>query len=623
MNNSLREKLSYLLNSNILALLILDCILLPLALYTAVWLRLGTYWDHRLDSSLWVFYCVPLWTIPILLNFGLYRAIIKFVDERMVYIVFTGVTASVGVLALIIYLIGNHAFPRSAFFIYWSFATLYIGGSRLILRAVLRGIGDKPNSKKVVIYGAGIVGVQLATYLSHGNEYVPMFFIDDDEDKWYKTIRGLKVYPPNEIIKLSRQYQIDEVLLAIPSVPLSRRREIVADMEKNSIYVKTLPKIDSLIDGKVKFSAIEDVAIEDLLGRLPVSPNENLMAKNIANKAVMVTGAGGSIGSELCRQIARLYPECLVLFEASEFALYTIEQEMRSKFSYLKIIPILGNVNNQKLVESIISSYGIKTIYHAAAYKHVPLVEACPLSGIENNSIGTYTVAKASLKLNVENMVLISTDKAVRPTNVMGTTKRFAELIMQAFASISKTTVFSMVRFGNVLGSSGSVVPLFKRQIRENGPITVTHPEIIRYFMTIPEAVNLVIQAGNMATGGEVFVLDMGEPVKIVDLAKKMIYLSGLTIKDEENPHGDIEIKFTGLRPGEKLYEELLIGDNPVKTDHTRIMKANEKFIELSDLEENILAIQNYMNENNVIDAVTLLSKIVPESKINLANKIC
>ncbi|MDD3267382.1 MAG: nucleoside-diphosphate sugar epimerase/dehydratase [Burkholderiales bacterium] len=616
--NKLSDKFSYLLNSNILALLLLDCILLPLALYTAIWLRLGASWDPRLNSCIWIFYCLPIWTVPLLLNLGLYRAIIKFVDDKIVYIVCYGVTVSVAILALVVHLTGNLAFPRSAFFIYWSFATLYIGGSRLLLRAFLRKIGYKNDAKSVAIYGAGVVGAQLATYLYHGNEYAPLFFIDDDSSKWYKTIRGLKVYPPDKLLKLKQKHLIDEVLLAIPSVPLSRRREIITNLENNTIYVKTLPKIDSLINGKVKFSDIEDVAIEDLLGRVSVAPDNNLMAKNIAQKSVMVTGAGGSIGSELCRQIANLYPEKLVLFESSEFALYTIEQEMRAIFPYLNIIPILGSVTNSKLVETILKNHSVKTIYHAAAYKHVPLVESCPLSGIENNSIGTYVVAKAAFALNIENMVLISTDKAVRPTNVMGASKRFAELIMQAFASQSKTTIFSMVRFGNVLGSSGSVVPLFKRQIQNGGPITVTHPEIIRYFMTIPEAVNLVIQAGNMACGGEGFVLDMGEPVKIVDLARKMIYLSGLTVKDIENPLGDIEIKFTGLRPGEKLYEELLIGDNPNVTEHERIMKANESYIAFNELELSIANMRTYIEGNNSNEALILLSTLVPESKLNI-----
>lgn len=609
----IKDKIAYLFHWKILGVLLLDCILLPLALYTAVWLRLGAEWDHRIDQYMWLFYCVPLWTIPILVHLGLYRAIIRFLDVKVVYIVCVGVSLSVLALSLLIYFSHALAFPRTAVIIYWSFATVYIGGSRLILRGLLRKIGYNGNSSTVAIYGAGIAGVQLATYLIHGNEYSPMFFIDDDESKWNSTIRGIKVYSPTELGKLSKIYKIDVVLLAIPSAPLSRRREIIADLEKKSIYIKTLPKFDAIISGKVKFSDIEDVDIEDLLGRLPVAPNMELLTKNIVGKSVLVTGAGGSIGSELCRQIANLKPERLVILDSSEFALYSIEQELRNRFGYLSLSVVLGNVTNEKLVADVLRRYKIKTIYHAAAYKHVPMVEHSPLSGIDNNSIGTYVVAKEAVNAKVDNMVLISTDKAVRPTNVMGATKRFAELILQGFADVSNHTIFNMVRFGNVLGSSGSVVPLFKRQIKAGGPITVTHPDIIRYFMTIPEAVHLVIQAGNMARGGEVFVLDMGEPVKITDLARKMIYLSGLTVKDAENQDGDIEIKYTGLRPGEKLYEELLIGDNPDQTEHERVMKANEKFIHMDVLEQKVAFMRLLIEENNAQGALDLLQELVPE----------
>lgn len=609
----IKDKVAYLFHWKILAVLLLDCVLLPLALFTAVWLRLGADWDHRIDHYMWIFFSLPLWTVPVLINLGLYRAILKFVDDKVVYIVFIGVTTSVFILSALIHFSNALAFPRTAIVIYWLFAMVYIGGSRFVLRGLLRKIGYNVNTKPVAIYGAGIAGVQLATYLIHGNEFSPMFFIDDDENKWDKTIRGIKVYSPSSLLHLSNVHKIEEVLLAIPSAPLARRREIIANLEKNSIYVKTLPKIDSIISGKVKISDIEDVDIEDLLGRLPVSPNTDLLTKNIVGKSVLVTGAGGSIGSELCRQIANLRPERLVILDSSEFALYTIEQELRGKFGYISLSTILGSVTNNKLIEEVLRKYHIKTIYHAAAYKHVPIVESCPLSGLENNALGTYIVARAAINARVDNMVLISTDKAVRPTNVMGATKRLAELTLQALASISEHTVFNMVRFGNVLGSSGSVVPLFKKQIKVGGPITVTHPDIIRYFMTIPEAVHLVIQAGNMARGGEVFVLDMGEPVKIVDLARKMIYLSGLTVKNDENPDGDIEIKYTGLRPGEKLYEELLIGDNPDKTDHERIMKANEKFIPFSVLEPKLEIMRIFIQNNNVSNALDLLEELVPE----------
>lgn len=611
----IKDKIAYLFKWEILALLIVDCLLLPLALFTAVWLRLGAEWDLRINPHLWIFFSLPLWTIPLFIQLGLYRAIIKFLDDTVVYIVFIGVSASVFVLTMLIHFSSALAFPRTAIIIYWLFALVYIGGSRFMLRGVLRKIGYNANAKAVAVYGAGSAGVQLVSSLIHGFEYAPMFFIDDDEKKWHTTIRGVKVYSPAELAKVSQLYNIEQVLLAIPSVPISRRREIVQAIENCSLYVKTLPGMAAMVSGEVKFSDIKDVDIEDLLGRLPVPANQGLLTKNIVNKVVLVTGAGGSIGSELTRQIANLRPQKLILLDSSEFALYTIEQELRIHYAYIKISVILASVTNAKTMELVLNKYHVNTIYHAAAYKHVPMVEANPLGGLENNVLGTYTVAQAALNAKVDNMVLISTDKAVRPTNVMGASKRLAELTLQAFAAHSGHTVFNMVRFGNVLGSSGSVVPLFKRQIKAGGPITVTHPDIIRYFMTIPEAVELVLQAGNMAKGGEVFVLDMGDPVKIVDLAKKMIYLSGFTVRDFEHTDGDIEIKFTGLRPGEKLYEELLIGDNPHQTEHPRIMKANEKFIQLSELKPKLALLGDCIRSGEAEQAILLLQELVREYK--------
>lgn len=611
----IKDKIAYLFKWEILALLIVDCLLLPLALFTAVWLRLGAEWDPRINPHLWIFFSLPLWTIPLFIQLGLYRAIIKFLDDTVVYIVFIGVSASVFVLTMLIHFSSALAFPRTAIIIYWLFALVYIGGSRFMLRGVLRKIGYNANAKAVAVYGAGSAGVQLVSSLIHGFEYAPMFFIDDDEKKWHTTIRGVKVYSPAELAKVSQLYNIEQVLLAIPSVPISRRREIVQAIENCSLYVKTLPGMAAMVSGEVKFSDIKDVDIEDLLGRLPVPANQELLTKNIVNKVVLVTGAGGSIGSELTRQIANLRPQKLILLDSSEFALYTIEQELRIHYAYIKISVILASVTNAKTMEQVLNKYHVNTIYHAAAYKHVPMVEANPLAGLENNVLGTYVVAQAALNAKVDSMVLISTDKAVRPTNVMGASKRLAELTLQAFADYSGHTVFNMVRFGNVLGSSGSVVPLFKRQIKAGGPITVTHPDIIRYFMTIPEAVELVIQAGNMAKGGEVFVLDMGDPVKIVDLAKKMIYLSGFTVRDFEHADGDIEIKFTGLRPGEKLYEELLIGDNPHQTEHPRIMKANEKFIQLSELKPKLALLGDCIRSGETEQAILLLQELVREYK--------
>ena len=611
----IKDKVAYLFKWEILSLLLVDCILLPLALFTAVWLRLGAEWDVRINPHIWIFYSLPFWTIPLFIQLGLYRAIIRFLDDTVVYIVFIGVTVSVLILTVLIHFSNALAFPRTAIVIYWLFALVYIGGSRFMLRGVLRKIGYNEDATPVAIYGAGSAGIQLVSSLIHGNEYAPLVFFDDDESKWHKTIRGIKVYPPDDLLAISQRYNIAAVLLAIPSVSLNRRREIIQNLERNSIYVKTLPGIASIVSGEVNFSDIKEVEIEDLLGRLPVPANRALLSQNITDKVVMVTGAGGSIGSELSRQIAELKPRHLILLDSSEFALYTIEAELKNRFGYIDLSVVLGSVVNAKLLSRIIQEYQIKTIYHAAAYKHVPMVEANPLAGLENNVLGTYTLAMAAMNGKVDNVVLISTDKAVRPTNVMGASKRLAELVFQAFAAESGYTIFNMVRFGNVLGSSGSVVPLFKRQIRLGGPITVTHPDIIRYFMTIPEAVELVIQAGNMARGGEVFVLDMGEPVKIVDLAKKMIYLSGFTVKDAENREGDIEIKFTGLRPGEKLYEELLIGDNPSSTEHPRIMKANEDFLHLSELKPRLELLEDFIRNDESRLALSLLRELVKEYK--------
>ena len=597
----------------ILALIALDFILLPLALYTAVWLRLGGDWDSKINTGLWIFFAMPLWTIPIFVKLGLYRAVIRYLDEKIIEIVLLGVSISVAILVLVIYMNRVIAFPRTSLVIFWVFALAYIGGSRLLLRGLLRN-NKLTNLNNVIIYGAGRSGVQLALALQNGNEYEAVAFCDDDAHKWYTTIRGIKVYPPDQISKLIKQYQINQILLAIPSVPISIRKEIIQKLEPLALQIKTIPGMASLVSGKVKVDEIKEVEIDELLGRDTVPAKSELLSKNITGKVVMITGAGGSIGSELARQIASLNPITLILFELSEFALYSIEQELNNKYPELNKISIMGSVCDEVVIENILSQYNVNTIYHAAAYKHVPLVEFNPLAGIYNNAIGTWVVANVAIKYKVSNMVLISTDKAVRPSNIMGASKRLAEQILQSLsAQNNNNTILTMVRFGNVLGSSGSVVPLFKQQIKSGGPITVTDPNIIRYFMTIPEAVQLVIQAGNMAQGGEVFVLDMGEPIKIYNLAMQMIHLSGLSVKNAENPNGDISIIFTGLRPGEKLYEELLIGDNPEGTSHPRIMRANESSLDYNEIHQIIsdikTAVQNYDN----LKAISLLKKAVPE----------
>lgn len=609
--NKFKSKIAYLITPEIFSLLILDCILLPLALFTAVWLRLGAEWDPKLTRHLWLFFSVPLWTIPVFINFGLYRAVIKYLDDKVVYVVFSGVGVSILIFIFLIHIFNVSAFPRTSIIIYGLLALVYIGGSRFLLRGLLRNFSRDNTSEPVAIYGAGAAGAQLAMSLAHG-KYQPLFFVDDNKIKWGSTIRGLKVYAPQKLSGLSKKFMIKRVLLAIPSVNISRRRDIIKQMEHESLYVQTLPGINDIISGDIKFSDLKNIEIEDLLGRDSITPNENLLSKNIQDKNVLITGAGGSIGGELTRQIARFHPQKLVILDSSEFALYSVEQEIRTKFPYIKIFDVLGSVVNSSLIDDLIQSFKIDTIYHAAAYKHVPIVELNPLSGLENNVFGTLVVANAAAKYNVANMTLISTDKAVRPASVMGASKRLAELVLQAFAKRKNAdTVFSIVRFGNVLGSSGSVVPLFKQQIKQGGPITITHPDIIRYFMTIPEAVELVIQSSSMALGGEVFVLDMGQPVKIVDLARKMVYLSGLTIRDDANPEGDIEIRYTGLRPGEKLYEELLIGNNPTKTEHEQIMMANEPLLDYDYLISQLGIMQSFIASHDTKSAINLLKLLV------------
>lgn len=609
---NLKNKIQYLIKPEIALLLLVDCILLPCALFTAVWLRLGAEWDPRLTPHLWLFFSLPLWTIPVFINFGLYRAIVKYLDDKVVYIVFIGVSTSVLLMTMIVHFANIVAFPRTAIIIYWLFALAYIGGSRFIIRGISRQfMANMTNKKRIAIYGAGNAGIQLLNSILHGkNEYQVIAFFDDDKSKLHSTVRGVTVYSPQNLEQILKKLEISEVLLAIPSTSITRRKEIIQTLEQHAVHVKTIPGIESIISGKIKVNDIKEVGIEDLLGRTPVPANNTLLSKNIFEKVVLVTGGGGSIGSELVRQISALKPRKLLIMDSSEFALYSIDQEIGISFPYVNKIAVLGSVLNIDLLELVIKKHKVNTIYHAAAYKHVPLVEANQLSGIENNTMGTFNVANIALKCKVDNMVLISTDKAVRPTNVMGASKRLAEMVLQAFAQKSTHTIFNMVRFGNVLGSSGSVVPLFHKQILAGGPITVTHPDIIRYFMTIPEAVQLVIQAGNMANGGEVFVLDMGEPVNITTLAKKMIYLSGLSLKDKENLDGDIEIRYTGLRPGEKLYEELLIGNNPSKTEHERIMKANETYLDYDELIIHLDNIRNFIHESNINDAVVLLAKL-------------
>lgn len=569
--------------------LCIDSLFIMLAFWLALVVRLDSLAPlTQLDHWLLLAVLVPI-SLYTFISLGLYRAVLRYMNSQAIWAIVLGTVITTIALVLIAFFI-NIDIPRTMPFIFAWLCLLTVGGSRVLVRAM---IGRMTTSKKesVIIYGAGSAGRQLATALGAGPEYFVRAFVDDDVTKQGSIIQGIPVVCFKDIYELINKRRASKVLLALPSETRARRKEILAQLEPLAINVLSMPGMADVVEGKAKLAEIAEVGVEDLLGRDPVEPNTDLMTANIENKVVMVTGAGGSIGSELCRQIVKQKPTKLVLFELSEFGLYSIEKELSEYITNnnldIELIPIMGSVQRINRIETVMTAFGVQTVYHAAAYKHVPLVEHNVVEGVRNNVFGTYYAAKAAVNAKVETFVLISTDKAVRPTNVMGATKRMAELSLQGLAQeqgVKHKTRFCMVRFGNVLGSSGSVVPLFRRQIKEGGPITLTHPDITRFFMTIPEAAQLVIQAGAMGKGGDVFVLDMGDPVKIKDLATKMVRLSGFEVKSDTNPHGDIEILCTGLRPGEKLYEELLIGDNVGETSHERIMTASEVMLPLAEL---------------------------------------
>jgi len=568
-----------------------DLLLLPFAVWSAVALRTGN-WLPNIPGLYWVILLAPIVAIPVFVKIGLYRAVIRYMEDRMVITVLKGVSLAVLLLLAADTLLATKAIPRSSYVIYWVIALLYIGGSRMVARAYLRKFeqrGKHLDRERVAIYGAGETGVKLASALQAGRHFQVVAFFDDNSDLHRSEIAGIRVHGPDDFASVLDAESFTSVLLSIPSASRKRRLEIINRIEGFRVSVKSVPSMHDLVSGVSKVEELREVEIDDLLGRDSMQPIPELLTQCIRGKSVMVTGAGGSIGSELCRQIILQQPARLVLFERSEYALYQIEQELSSIPALdgvkTEVIPILGSVEHQQRVGQVLRAFGVQTIYHAAAYKHVPLVERNFIEGVRNNVFGTWRAAAAARDAGVETFVLISTDKAVRPTNVMGATKRFAELILQAFAREGGPTSYCMVRFGNVLGSSGSVVPLFRKQIQGGGPVTVTHPDITRYFMTIPEAATLVLQAGGMGSGGDVFVLDMGAPVKIIDLARRMIRLSGLEVRDEKHPEGDIEIVFSGLRPGEKLYEELLIGENVTGTAHPLIMRAEERELTWAELQ--------------------------------------
>ena len=529
---------------------VVDSIILIIVLLASFSVRLG-YWYFPESSLVLVIFCAPLIAIPIFIRFGLYRTVIRYFEFKALWRIVQAVSLYALVWGIVAFMSGKYGIPRSVILINWVQAILAIVGIRIFARSLM--VKAKKNLKsgvfkKALVYGAGDAGVQLVNALEQSSEYISIGFIDDSYELQNHHINGLKIYSITEINYLINKFQIDEILIAIPSISKNKRRNIIQKLEKYPVAVKVLPSFSELAEGKVRVDDLREVSIKDLLGRETVEPNRDLLGKNITNKVVLVTGAGGSIGSELCRQIILLNPSALILYENNELALYHIENELKKMNSYgLNIFPILGSVNNQERLSSVFKNYKVDTIYHTAAYKHVPMVEYNTTEGVENNIFGTLNCAQKAIQNSVETFVLISTDKAVRPTNTMGASKRIAELILQALASTQSYTQFNMVRFGNVLGSSGSVIPLFQSQISKGGPVTVTDINMVRYFMTIPEAVELVIQAGAMGEGGDVFVLDMGEPVRIYDLAVKMIQLSGLEHLNDKNPGGDIEIKLTGL----------------------------------------------------------------------------
>ncbi len=602
-------------------MLLFDAFAIIGCLFISFYIRLGFWFYPTGDYDLLLaIFTSPILSIPIFLSFGLYRNVVRYSSFKTLWQIVQAVSIYAILWGLISFMANIDFMPRSVILINWLLVIIVIASSRLVFRWLSLDININNN---VLIYGAGSAGRQLCNALIQSNEYNPVAFIDDSEDIYHQSINGLKVYSQNELKNLIEKRDIKEVLIAMPSSSRVRQNKIITLLEQYPVAVRSLPEVSDLAGGKVKVRDLLEINLRDLLGREPVKANKNLLKINIFNKIVLVTGAGGSIGSELCRQILFLKPEKLILYEVSESSLYIIEQELLNiNIPNVEIFPIIGSVSDKDRIKYVLDHYNVQTIYHAAAYKHVPLVEFNQSQGVLNNAIGTMIAAEAAISSNVEIFVLISTDKAVRPTNIMGASKRVAELVLQAFSIQNTNTCFTMVRFGNVLDSSGSVIPLFRKQIERGGPITVTHSDIVRYFMTIPESVELVIQAGAMAKGGEVFVLDMGKPIRIYDLAVKMIHLSGLQVLDDNNPDGDIEIHYTGLRPGEKLYEELLVSGEFDFTENKLIMRTKEEMLVWDKLYPVLIELKEAARNNNTEKIYKLLQKVVPEfnTKFNSDN---
>ena len=593
-------------------MLFVDVATLLFALWLAFVLRIGEpFPTEYIYPSWWLFIAIPFIMIPLFVKLGLYRAVLQYMGIKVITTTFQATTIACLIVGFLMWFFREPNLPRSVLPIFWFIVNIAVIASRFLFKGYLYSWDSFINSRKqTLIYGAGNAGVQLVESLKKSTVYAPIAFIDDDKEKQGTILNYLEVFPFDKIDFLIKNKDAKVLLLAVPSLSEKQRTQILKRLTKYPLEVKVLPSLDKIVNGIVNLDAIKHVEVADILGRDSVEPNQSLLERNISGKNILITGAGGSIGSELSRQVMKLSPKKVVLMDNSEFNLYNIHLELASKGFSIEIIPSLCTVTNYHQLKQIIAQNNIQTIYHAAAYKHVPMVEMNIISGTYNNVIGTYNIARLADELEVANMVLVSTDKAVRPTNVMGASKRMSELILQAFSDKSKCC-FSMVRFGNVLESAGSVVPLFRNQIKAGGPVTVTHRNITRYFMSIPEAVELVLQSGAMAKGGDVFVLDMGEPIKIIDLAYKMIHLSGLTPIDNENPDGDIRIDFTGLRPGEKLYEELLIGSNVVQSEHPRIMQAKESKLSFDEVSHCVEVIKSARENQDERVVKELLLKYV------------
>ena len=591
-----------------------DFVVLSLSVWLALVTRYGTFRpQYDFEDAVIVIFCSIL-SIVVFAVTGLYRAVVRYMGHQAIVTIIKAMVVSALILALSMLMVRS-GMPRSTPFLYWGYALLLVGASRFIVRSIYSQLQNQ-RARRVAIYGAGDSGVQLLNAINLGGKYRAVAFIDDNTKLKNGVVNGVQVYHSDRLAELVDSKGIDEVLLALPSISKALRAEIINKLEPLPVRVKTVPRFEDLVLGSAKVEDVVDVDTEDLLGRTAVEPDRELLGHCIRGKVVMVTGAGGSIGSELCRQILLNRPKELVLFDLSEPSLYQIHRELGNKVKdwqdRVELRPILGTVQNRKHLRAVMEGFGVQTVYHAAAYKHVPLVEYNTAEGVRNNIFGTLSAGKAAIDAGVETFVLVSTDKAVRPTNVMGASKRMAELVLQAFSNKYDTSRFCMVRFGNVLGSSGSVVPLFREQIKSGGPITVTHKDITRYFMTIPEAAQLVLQASAMGKGGDVFVLDMGEPVKIVDLAKRMIHLMGCSVQKDDKPvEKGIEITYSGLRPGEKLYEELLVGDNVAGTQHGMIMRAEEEFLTEEQLDPLLQSLAHACDEQDCEEIQSILLSAV------------